>query len=285
MPIPHPPRRWRCWGLACLLALAAVCADASAAVPELPRFRVFSGEQGLPSSDISGLQLDRDGYLWIASGDGLARYDGREFLVWRHDPADPASLRCNYVQDLHIDARDRIWVACEGGGLSMLGADRRGFRHFNMATQPAMRSDDVFAIASRGDAVYFGTYRGGLYRLGGDGRVQRIRAGDPAVDALLDSAVLTLAFDDAGVLWVGTFKGLVRYDGRHASAYRIDDGMPQEEQVIMSITRLSDGLWFSGNTGLFRRDRAGRWLRADWIGALHRAANAIAEDGAGGYWL
>ncbi|UYK78016.1 ATP-binding protein [Xanthomonas sacchari] len=285
MPIPHPPRRWRCWGLACLLALAAVCADASAAVPELPRFRVFSGEQGLPSSDISGLQLDRDGYLWIASGDGLARYDGREFRVWRHDPADPASLRCNYVQDLHIDARDRIWVACEGGGLSMLGADRRGFRHFNMATQPAMRSDDVFAIASRGDAVYFGTYRGGLYRLGGDGRVQRIRAGDPAVDALLDSAVLTLAFDDAGVLWVGTFKGLVRYDGRHASAYRIDDGLPQEEQVIMSITRLSDGLWFSGNTGLFRRDRAGRWLRADWIGALHRAANAIAEDGAGGYWL
>ncbi|MDY4296958.1 MULTISPECIES: ATP-binding protein [unclassified Xanthomonas] len=285
MPIPHPPRRWRCWGLACLLALAAVCADASAGVPELPRFRVFSGEQGLPSSDISRLQLDRDGYLWIASGDGLARYDGREFRVWRHDPADPASLRCNYVQDLHIDARDRIWVACEGGGLSMLGADRRGFRHFNMATQPAMRSDDVFAIASRGDAVYFGTYRGGLYRLGGDGRVQRIRAGDPAVDALLDSAVLTLAFDDAGVLWVGTFKGLVRYDGRHASAYRIDDGLPQEEQVIMSITRLSDGLWFSGNTGLFRRDRAGRWLRADWIGALHRAASAIAEDGAGGYWL
>jgi ligand-binding sensor domain-containing protein/CheY-like chemotaxis protein/nitrogen-specific signal transduction histidine kinase len=284
MPIPRPRRLRRAWAFAWLLALAGCCAGALAAVPELPRFRLLGAEQGLPSSEISRLALDRDGYLWIASGDGLARYDGREFRLWRHDPADPQSLRCNYVQELHVDARNRVWVACEGGGLSMLDARRRGFRHFNMATQPAMRSDEVFAIASRGDEVVFGTYAGGLYRVPADGRVRRIQAGDSEVDAMLDSAIVGLGFDTAGVLWIGTFKGMVRYDGHRASPFRLPGpaGAPQKVAAVMT---LSDGLWVSANAALYRLDHDGRWQRADWSGALQRGVLGMAEDGAGGYWL
>ena len=78
MQIPCPRRLRRGWTLAwLLLLLAGCCTGALAAVPELPRFRVLGAEHGLPSSELSRLALDRDGYLWIASGDGLARYDGR----------------------------------------------------------------------------------------------------------------------------------------------------------------------------------------------------------------
>jgi signal transduction histidine kinase/CheY-like chemotaxis protein len=270
--------------LAWLLLLAGCCAGALAAVPELPRFRVLGTEHGLPSSQISRLVMDRDGYLWIGSGDGLARYDGREFRIWRHDPDDPQSLRCNYVQELHIDARNRVWVACEGGGLSMLDAARGRFRHFNMATQPAMRSDEVFAIASRGDEVVFGTYAGGLYRVPADGRVQRIQGGDSEVDAMLDGAITGLGFDAAGVLWIGTFKGMVRYDGKRASAYRLP--APTDAlQRVAAVIALSDGLWVSSNGELYRLRHDGRWQRADWTGALQRGVLCMAEDGNGGYWL
>ncbi|MCC4595349.1 response regulator [Xanthomonas campestris pv. phormiicola] len=285
MQIPCPRRLRRGWMLAWLLVLAGCCcASALAAVPELPRFRVLGAEQGLPSTEISRLALDRDGYLWIASGDGLARYDGREFRLWRHDPADPQSLRCNYVQELHIDARNRVWVACEGGGLSMLDGRRRGFRHFNMATQPAMRSDEVFAIASRSDEVVFGTYAGGLYRVPANGRVQRIQAGDGEIDAMLDGAIVGLGFDDAGVLWVGTFKGMVRYDGTRASAYRLP-GPADAQQKVAAVMALADGLWVSAGGELYRLGHDGRWQRADWTGALQRGALCMAEDGNGGYWL
>ncbi|WP_230812418.1 ATP-binding protein [Xanthomonas cerealis] len=284
MQTPRPRRLRRGWMLAWLLALAGCCASAQATVPELPRFRVLGAEHGLPSSEISRLGLDRDGYLWIASGDGLARYDGREFRIWRHDPDDPQSLRCNYVQELHIDARNRVWVACEGGGLSVLDAGRRGFRHFNMATQPAMRSDDVFAITSHGDEIVFGTYAGGLYRLPADGRVQRIQGGDSEVDAMLDSAVVGLAFDRSGVLWVGTIKGLVRYEGTRASAYRLP-GSDGTQQRLSALVALSDGVWVGANRDLYRLGHDGRWQRADWTGALQRGVLCMAEDGSGGYWL
>ena len=102
---------------------------------------------------MNAIVQDRAGFVWIATADGLARHDGTGFRVWRHDPADATSLPGNNVQALHVDALDRIWVATEGGGLSVLGAGRRGFRQFASATRPDIGSDDTWAIASRDGAV------------------------------------------------------------------------------------------------------------------------------------
>src|SRR5690606_1827726 len=99
-----------------LLVLLGAATAAGAAVPETPRLRIIGAAQGLPSTDFFGLARDRDGYIWIATGDGLARYDGLAMRVWRHEPDDPRSLPGNNVQFVHVDARDRVWVATENGG-------------------------------------------------------------------------------------------------------------------------------------------------------------------------
>ena len=72
---------------AALLGLWLLCAHALAAVPERPRFRIVGAAQGLPSTEIKALARDHHGYLWIATADGLARYDGVGMRVWRYDPA------------------------------------------------------------------------------------------------------------------------------------------------------------------------------------------------------
>src|SRR5690606_38262543 len=148
-----------------LLALLGATPAADAAAPETPRLRIIGAAQGLPSTDFFGLARDRDGYIWIATGDGLARYDGLAMRVWRHEPDDARSLPGNNVQFVHVDARDRVWVATENGGLSMLDRDRAGFLHYRKADYPQMGSDDVFAITSRGDDIWFGNDAGGLRHL------------------------------------------------------------------------------------------------------------------------
>src|SRR5690606_3879674 len=144
---------------------ALATAAAQAGVPAQPRFRLLGVPDGVPHTTVTGLARDRAGYLWVATNDGLARHDGVGFRAWRHVPEDPASLRRNVIEALHLDSRDRLWVATEGGGLSMLDAARDGFRHFDREGDPRIGSDDVWAVASHGDTVWFGTYAGGLHRL------------------------------------------------------------------------------------------------------------------------
>ncbi len=99
------------------LALAAVTVAAPAtAAPLRPiRFDRLSLEQGLSQSSVMDILQDRRGYIWLATEDGLDRYDGLSFKVYKHDPADAASLPSSFVWDVDEDAAGNLWVATTSG--------------------------------------------------------------------------------------------------------------------------------------------------------------------------
>ena len=267
--------RWLAW-----LALLA-CACALGGVPERPRFRVAGPAQGLPSTEIKALARDADGYLWIATADGLARHDGIDMRVWRHDPQDPAGLPGNNVQALIFDARDRAWIATEDGGISVLDARRARFTHYRKATHPQLGSDDVWALARQGDVIWVGTYEGGLTRVDARGTMQRYTQ---AGDGLPSDTVLSLAVDDAGVLWVGTDKGLARQRGTRFETVALPgaDGVP----MLYSLSPQADGLWAGTSLGIWRHAQ-GRWSQPGWSSMFHRpnAVMSIATDLSGDHWI
>lgn len=267
-----------------MVACALAIATARAGVPELPRFRLITVADGLPSTTIPALARDRQGFLWLATWDGVARYDGVGFRVWRHEPDAPASLPGNVVQALHIDAQDRIWVATENGGLSVMGPERRGFRHFRKRDYPAMGSDEVFTITSRGSDIWFGTFGGGLHRIDGKGRIERFDAMDGDPQALPSDNVLSLAFSPDGQLWIGTMAGLVRYDGKrmHREALPVP-----EAHIIYSVTADGDRIWAGTSAGMFCWQPRTGWTTPAWSRMFERpnAVLALAGDGHGQYWL
>ena len=258
------------------------CACAFAAVPERPRFRIVGAEQGLPSTEIKALARDRDGYLWIATADGLARHDGVGMRVWRHQPGNPQGLPGNNVQALMVDAANRVWVATEGGGISVLDARRQSFTHYRMATHPQLGSDDIWAFAHQGDAVWFGTYDGGLHRMDADGRIRRYTA---ARDGLPSDTVLALGLDAHGVLWIGTDAGVARMQGGRIDSVRLPgaDSAP----LVYSLTMQADGLWIGTSAGVWRRDAQGGWSQPAWSPMFQRpnVLNVIARDRDGTAWI
>ena len=268
------------WGASLVLWL--LCACALAAVPERPRFRIVDASQGLPSTEIKVLARDHDGYLWIATADGLARYDGVGMRVWRHQPGDPRGLPGNNAQALMVDASNRVWVATEGGGISVLDAQRQVFTHYRKSTHPQLGNDDIWVFAHQGDVVWFGTYDGGLHRMDADGRIQRYTA---AHDGLPSDTVLALAVDAQGALWIGTDAGVARMqDGRIDSVHLPDaDGVP----LVYSLTMQADGLWIGTSVGVWRHDAKGDWSQPAWSPMFQRpnAMNVIARDRDGNTWI
>jgi len=273
--------RWLCLWLALALAWTA-----HAAVPEMPRFRVLGPGEGLPATTVTGVARDRDGYLWAATWDGLARYDGIGFRTWQHDPDIPSSPPANLLQALYIDRHDRIWVAGEGGGVSVMDADRTGFRHFRKATHPVLRSDDVFAITGRGEDVWFGAYGGGLYRVDADHQLEQVRAGDAAVDAVLEGAIMSLSFDPAGTLLVATLSGLVRRDTEGRMQLLELPGTHPRAPVV-SLWRDEGSTWVGSARGLLRLHDGGTWDAPDWAADFKgpKLVSSMTDDGQGGYWI
>lgn len=263
------------------LCLWLLCACALAGVPQRPRFRIVGPPQGLPSTDIKALAHDRDGYLWIGTADGLARYDGVGMRIWRNDPEHPEGLPGNNVQALLVDASDRIWVAVEGAGVSVLDSGRRRFIHYRMASHRALASDDVWAMASQGEAVWLGTFGGGVTRVlpGGQMRTWTSEKG-----GLPSDVVLSLAVDARGVLWAGTTAGLARFDGERFVAVPLPD--EEGKQLVYSLTWQQDGLWVGGSQGVWQR-RGDGWTRPAWSPMFERpnAMLSILSLPAGEHWI
>ncbi len=273
------------WVLGCLLMLAVAgpLAGARAQVPESPHLRVLGPRDGMPTSSVNALAPDSAGFIWIASTDGLARYDGNGFRVWRHEANDPRSLTGNWVQTVHVDAHDRVWASSEFGGLSMLDSRRDGFRHWRRATYPTLGSDDVFAIASRGDTLWFGTGDAGLYRMS--------LVGDPSqwkperIEGLPSDTVINLDTDDQGRLWIATFSGLAVLEKGKIRSEPLPGDTPRP--AIYSV--LVDGrrVWVGTALGIFRRDADGTWQRMPYADMFERpnAATALAVGAEGALWV
>ena len=262
-----------------------LCQSVWAGAPELPRFRQVGVADGLPASGVNGLAVDRAGYLWIATRDGLARYDGVDYRIYRHAEGDSDSLPGNSVTAILIDDQDRIWVGVEGQGLCRLDAGRRAFGCFSQASDKLLRSDDIWALEKTPDgAVWAGTFGGGLYRFDRDGHQQRFLPGPAGSGSLPSENILALASTPDGVLWVGTTAGLARY-GQHRFESVAVGG--DEAAFVLSLSGESDGsLWIGTRAGLWHRDPAGRIDAPTWRGGLQfPSVMSVLRDRDGTRWI
>ncbi|MBK9054325.1 MAG: response regulator [Chloroflexi bacterium] len=85
--------------------------------PDL-KFTHLSLEDGLSQTTINSLLQDSRGFMWFGTQDGLNRYDGYSFVVYRHDPNDLNSLGDNRIRVIVEDASGMLWIGTEAGGLN-----------------------------------------------------------------------------------------------------------------------------------------------------------------------
>lgn len=270
----------------CMLALAGACTMAApnAQVPENPRFRLLGSRHGLPTTVVNALERDRLGFVWVATSDGLARYDGHGFRVWRHDAADPRSISGNTVQAIHVDARDRVWTSSEFGGIDMLDAARAGFHHWRSADYPQLRTDDIFAFASQGDRLWIGTGGGGMYGMDLAGKPSDW-VPTPVPGVLPSDVVMDIAIEKDGRVCVATTGGLAVLESGRLRGEPLPGAVPMPMVYELWVDGAS--LWAGTSAGIFRREAGGHWRRLPYADMFERpnAATSFARDLDGSMWI
>jgi signal transduction histidine kinase/streptogramin lyase/ActR/RegA family two-component response regulator len=242
-----------------LTASAASPAD-DAQLYTTPYFQTLGVAAGMPSSRIYKTVQDRDGYLWFGTQDGLARYDGVGFRVYRHDPKDPDSLGGNAVTALFVDRDNRIWCGGEESGLNMLDAGRNRFTHYRHdANDPAsLGADDVWTITQdESGAIWTGSYAGGLDRLDPGARgFAHFRHDSTNPQSISSDNVLGLLPQHGAGLWVGSDVGIDLIETGSNIRHVDFAGLPGSGRVnAITLLDAGDGSVLAGTRrGLVRID-------------------------------
>ena len=93
-------------------------------------FEKFSTEQGLSQNSIMRILQDSRGFLWICTLDGLNRYDGYQFKIFRNIPGDSTSLSNNKIVSICENKSGNIWIGTYGGGINRLDKETEVFNHY-----------------------------------------------------------------------------------------------------------------------------------------------------------
>jgi len=233
--------------------LAALSADR--AINQYVR-RAWTVEQGLPHGTVRGLAQTRDGYLWLATYEGLVRFNGEEFRVFDHTTS-PEMLSIA-IRMLALDGKDTLWLGTNAGLMRY-----RGGKFETIAIPGGADSVGGLAIAADG-TVWVGTSRGKLIRVNGN-RAEEMSLGLPVTPI----TALAAAGDD---IWIGTSAGLSRYRRATRTATRVD-GL-SSNHIITLVPDGADSLLVGTATGLEHITGRGieriRGLPADQVTALHR---------------
>lgn len=181
------------------------------------RFQDLTIDDGLSQSVVTSAAQDPQGFVWFGTQDGLNRFDGYDFLIFRPDPDDPASLSSATINALLVDDSGTLWVATYGGGLDRYDAASRSFTHFrNDPEDPASLGSDIVTslVPDPDGTLWIGTFGGGLNHFDPDTGVFQRFEFDPTDDRSLSSNnVMLVARDNRGRVWVATYdSGLNRLD-------------------------------------------------------------------------
>jgi signal transduction histidine kinase/ligand-binding sensor domain-containing protein/ActR/RegA family two-component response regulator len=226
-------------------------------------------ENGLPQNSVQAILQSRDGYLWLGTQAGLARFDGVRFTVFDRSTT-PAFQREN-VRALVEDLAGTIWIGTDSGLL----AYRRGtFARYGAAEGLAAEQIRALMVDSNG-VLWVGTSAG----------VFRTRDGRPLAAGPIDgTAALSVNRIDrsrAGTIWISTTSGLYQLaDGRLARV-GLGEGLPDE--AVYDVHEDAAGtVWVATGLGLARLEHGRATPSAPRI---DDAVHAIWEDREGCLWL
>lgn len=225
-------------------------------------FFYFSEEQGLSSNLIKSIIKDSEGFIWMATTNGLVRYDGSDFITFTNIPGDSTSLTDNYLLTLHQDKEGKIWVGTNNGGVNVLDPIQMKFS--NYSTNPY----DSLSISADMTKLIFEDKSDNLWLAVSDKGIDLFDRNNnsflnyrPTVQITglsprLANSILCYTPDNKqnNIIWVGTLQGIFSFDvlsknWKHFPIIKSKSINPDlfgsRESVVRDLKFDKDGnLWF-----------------------------------------
>ncbi len=223
--------------------------------------------KGLSQNSINCILQDHKGFMWFGTQDGLHKYNGYEFIIYKNNHNDPGSLNSNAVYSLFEDQEGKIWIGTQGGGLNLYDSEKDSFIHYKHddSDKNSLSHNSVFSIFedSKG-RFWIGTDGGGLNLFDKNkGTFVQFKHNINNANSLSHNTVWVMSADPQRTLWIGTLGGRYNkfdYSKNLFKNYKHDENSINSlsNNVVRSIFEDQSGdLWIcteGGGLNLFDRN-------------------------------
>jgi diguanylate cyclase (GGDEF)-like protein len=251
-----------------LLAAPAFALDPSKAFSQYVQSS-WGLQNGLQQKSVMAVTQTRDGFLWLATEEGLVRFSGRAFVTF--DERNAPGLGDRFIRSLAAAPDGSLWIGTMSGLARYNGGKFESFRR-----QPETRMDIYDLCVGTDGSVWFSSDRG-LRRLQ-NGMLRNYTT----ADGLPANGITGVAAAPDGTIWVATVKGLVSFQSGRFTTYSKWDGVESGPLNSVSIGR-NGAVWVggkNGSVGLWSKGKITTWWKGNGAGI-----DSLREDADGTLWI
>ncbi len=177
-------------------------------------FQNINSKQGISQNSGNAITQDKNGFIWVGTQDGLNKYDGYKFTVYKNKLADSTSLIDNFILSLLVDKNGDLWVGTTFG-LDRLKSGSDNFEHISL--QPAARKEKIneginSLIQDHLGNIWIGTYDGIYIYKPETKSLQSFQILLTKPDTLPSKFIYKLFSDSKNNIWIGSSKGLSSFN-------------------------------------------------------------------------
>jgi ligand-binding sensor domain-containing protein len=169
--------------------------------------RVWQVKDGLPQSQVRAILQSSEGYIWVATNDGLARFDGVRFLIFNRD--NTPALRSSIFTGLHEDRAGTLWISSDGGLVRYRGGEFTSY-----STTEGLASDHVAGVAEGEAGQLYIITANALHLLQNE---KIVRLVDFTTSA--GTSIRRICVRRSGEVWLATNRGAIRISDRQTNRF------------------------------------------------------------------
>ncbi len=222
-----------------LFAFLFICCSCSVFAIDIQHFELLNTNDGLSQNAVQSIYCDSRGFMWFGTMDGLNRYDGYEFKIYRTNYNNPYSLSNSRIISIWEDSRGFIWVESHDGHYHYLDQKTDRFYSFpSFSDVGDLRNARMSSWLELPGEIWIGTTNSGVYRLSvpdeGGSDPYKVSLLNKDKNGLSDNSVECIV-DGGNRIWIGTGKGLCYFE-------KEEDGLDEKARVLKKDIDLSCGI-------------------------------------------
>ncbi|NNV57776.1 hybrid sensor histidine kinase/response regulator [Limnovirga soli] len=266
------------------------------------KFQHLQTENGLSQSNALTIIQDKQGFMWFGTRDGLNKYDGYKFTVYKNDTKDSTSISNNYITKIIESKTGELWISTWGGGLNCFNKNTGKFTRykFDASISGGLPSDFLNTVYEDRDGnIWIGTEANGLLLFDrAQNRFIQFKHSETNAKSISDNFVQSIMQDNKGLLWIATSHGGLNVFDIKAKLFRhFKHDAGNENSIafndVYSLFQDSDNrIWVGTNGGGLDRfdETTGRFIHyknqfKQAAGVFGNYVYAINEDNSHRLWI